>query len=94
MHKTLLGLLFIVFAFGANAQNTFNISGVVRDQKETLPGASIYVSGYKIATLTDADGKFTLPNLKPGNYDILVQMIGYLPFSKNEICIDPVLVLR
>lgn len=88
MHKTLLGLLFIVFAFGANAQNTFNISGVVRDQKETLPGASIYVSGYKIATLTDADGKFTLPNLKPGNYDILVQMIGYLPFSKNVIISD------
>lgn len=88
MHKVLICIIFICSSISAYAQSTFNISGVVRDQKETLPGASIYVSGYKIATLSDADGKFTLPNLKPGNYDILVQMIGYLPFSKNIIISD------
>ncbi|MBB2147263.1 carboxypeptidase-like regulatory domain-containing protein [Pedobacter sp. LMG 31464] len=70
------------------SQNTFSITGIVKDKKETLPGAGVYVSGYKIATATDADGKFRLPNLKPGSYDILVQMMGYLPFSKNIIISD------
>eukprot|EP00388_Colpodella_angusta_P016557 GDKJ01041000.1.p2 GENE.GDKJ01041000.1~~GDKJ01041000.1.p2 ORF type:complete len:411 (-),score=11.39 GDKJ01041000.1:1295-2527(-) len=88
LYKALSSFLLLLLSLSSYAQNTFSISGVVRDQKETLPGASIYVSGYKIATLSDADGKFILPNLKPGNYDILVQMIGYLPFSKNIIIAD------
>jgi hypothetical protein len=70
------------------AQQTYTITGTVKDKKETLPGASIYVSGYKIATLTNNEGKFVIPNLKPGNYDILVQMIGYFPVSKNVILSD------
>lgn len=86
MFKSLLlfGLL-LIEGLQSYSQNSFTISGIVKDQKETLPGAGIYISGYKIATVTDADGKFKLPNLKPGSYDILVQMIGYLPFSKNII---------
>lgn len=70
------------------AQNSYVISGIIRDKKEVLPGAAVYVSGYKIATVTNGDGKFTLPKLAPGNYDILVQMIGYSPYSKNIIISD------
>ncbi|MDQ7948232.1 MAG: carboxypeptidase-like regulatory domain-containing protein [Pedobacter sp.] len=70
------------------AQQNYSISGIVRDQKETIPGVAIYLSGYKLATVTDNEGRFTLPNLKPGNYDVLVQMIGYLPVSKNVIITD------
>ena len=83
----LLCAIFLFFGVDCIAQ-TYSITGVIRDQKETLPGAGVYVSGYKIATVTDGDGKFRLPNLKPGNYDILVQMIGYLPYSKNIIISD------
>lgn len=86
MFKSLMFFgLFLIVGLQSYSQNGFTISGTVKDQKETLPGAGIYISGYKIATVTDADGKFKLPNLKPGSYDILVQMIGYLPFSKNII---------
>jgi len=84
----LLSCIILFLSTEGYSQNTFSITGVVKDQKETLPGAGVYVSGYKIATATDADGKFRLPNLKPGSYDILVQMIGYLPFSKNIIISD------
>jgi hypothetical protein len=80
--------LLLLFSSIAKAQNTYSIAGTIRDQKETLPGAAVYLSGYKIATVTNNEGKFTLPNLKPGNYDILVQMIGYLPYSKNIIISD------
>src|SRR3954471_5540756 len=81
-------ILFIAFGFSALAQNTYTISGTVKDKKETLPGAAIYVSGYKIATVTNNEGKFMLPKLPAGNYDILVQMIGYLPYSKNIVVSD------
>lgn len=87
MFKSCL-LSFLIIALGINnlfGQNTFSISGTIRDSKETLPGAAVYVSGYKIVTQTDNNGKFILSNLAPGNYDILVQMIGYLPYSKNII---------
>ena len=42
----------------------------------------------KLRTVTDKDGKFILPKLAAGNYDILVQMIGYNPYSKNIIISD------
>lgn len=75
---------------GANAiaQNSFSISGIVRDNKDGLPGASIYLSGYKIATVADNKGRFKLPNLQPGSYSILVQIVGYLPYSKSVIIAD------
>lgn len=86
--KLLVSLVFLFLGVQANAQNTFSISGIVRDQKDGLPGAGVYLSGYKIATVADNDGKFRINNLKPGNYDLLVQMVGYLPFSKNVIISD------
>jgi hypothetical protein len=79
-------LLFIMcFSFVAIAQNTFSISGTVKDKVGILPGATIYVSGYKISTVTNDEGRFSLTQLAPGTYDILVQMIGYLPFKKNIV---------
>ncbi len=89
MYKRLLVALFF-FISGANAlaQNTFSISGIVRDKKDGLPGASIYLSGYKVATVADNNGRFKLTNLKPGSYDLLVQIVGYLPYSKSVIIAD------
>ncbi len=84
-----LSLFCFILLFGSQsfAQN-YSIAGTVKDNVGPLPGAGVYISGYKIATATTSDGKFRLPNLKPGSYDILVQMIGYLPFSKNIIISD------
>jgi len=89
MIKSLLvAITLIILGTNAIAQNTFSISGLVRDQKDGLPGASIYLSGYKIATVADNDGRFKLSNLKPGSYDLLVQLVGYLPYSKSVIISD------
>lgn len=74
-----------IFAFG---QNTYSISGIVSDNQGALPGVSIYVSGYKMATSTDNTGKFVLPKLAPGTYDILVQMIGYQPYKQKIVISD------
>lgn len=84
-HFLLSLLLFICFSLVAIAQNTFSISGTVKDKTSILPGATIYISGYKISTMTNDQGNFSLPKLAPGSYDILVQMIGYGPFKKNIV---------
>lgn len=87
--KLLLNFILITcISLYSFAQNTYSITGIVKDKKETLPGASVFISGYKIATSTNSEGQFALPKLAPGNYDILVQMIGYLPYSKNIIISD------
>ena len=90
MIKSLLVCCFVLLCYvPLYGQSGLSISGEVRDKKgETLPGAGVYLSGYKLATVTDNNGKFVLPNLKPGNYNILVEMMGYLPFTKNVILSD------
>lgn len=89
MYKSIFALLFIfIFSVEVFSQNTFSISGKVKDDQGGLPGAGVYLSGYKLATVADNDGNFMLPNLKPGSYNILVQMVGYLPFSKSVIIED------
>jgi hypothetical protein len=88
IHRLSLAISLICFSITVYAQNSYSISGVVRDQKETLPGAGVYISGYKIATAADNNGRFKINNLQPGNYDILVQMVGYLPYSKNVVISD------
>lgn len=61
-----------------------SISGMIKDRKgQPLPGASVYLSHYKIGVSADNKGRFLIPNLNPGSYTVLVQMIGYLPGSQN-----------
>ncbi|RLJ80922.1 carboxypeptidase-like regulatory domain-containing protein [Pedobacter alluvionis] len=84
-------LLLIFLLFISNfclAQQSYVLSGMVKDKHgEPLPGAGVYVSSYKIATVTDNEGKYAL-FLKPGNYDILVQLIGYKALNKNVVIAD------
>lgn len=88
MRHLTLCFIFLLLTSGLYAQN-LAITGVVKDKKGVeLPGAGVYLSNYKNATSTNAEGKFTLGNLKPGNYDVLVQMIGYLPYTKNVVLSD------
>jgi hypothetical protein len=86
--SVLLSFLLLFLVESGFSQNLFSISGIVKDDKGILPGAGIYISGYKIATVADNDGKFSINNLKPGSYDLLVQMVGYLPYSKSVIISD------
>ncbi|RZK13630.1 MAG: carboxypeptidase-like regulatory domain-containing protein, partial [Flavobacterium sp.] len=51
--SSFLALLFLFCGINAFCQNTFSISGKVRDDKGGLPGAGVYLSGYKIATVAD-----------------------------------------
>ncbi len=86
--KSLLVLLSLVMAGILCSAQNYTLTGMVKDKRgEALPGAGIYVSGYKIATSSDNNGAYKLP-LKPGNYDILVQLLGYKALNKNVVVAD------
>lgn len=68
-------------SFAAHADT---ITGTVKDpQGQLVPGAQIEITGgdltAPIALTSDADGKFEVPNLKPGKYSVKVSHTGFDP---------------
>lgn len=61
--------------------NALQLTGTVVDDKnnETLAGASILVDGKKY--YSDLDGNFTISDVKPGKYELTVELISYEPVS-------------
>lgn len=74
----LLCLTFILFTNLTFAQ-TGKIAGKVFDGKtgEVLIGVKVTIEGTITATSSDYEGKFSLSNLKPGTYNLLISYIGY-----------------
>ncbi len=60
-------------------QKTGTLKGKITDQSnnEELAGATIVLVGTYLATTSDFDGKYTIANIKPGDYSVKVQFIGY-----------------
>ncbi|HET6411006.1 MAG TPA: TonB-dependent receptor [Anaeromyxobacter sp.] len=93
----LLGLLFVGTAI---AQGTSSITGVVTDASNGKPvvGAVVVVTGPAEAgeqtAVTEAGGKFTVPNLPPGDYKLAVQMDGYKPFERADLKLKEATTLR
>ncbi len=94
MKNSYLLFIFILLTQSVNAQYNFTISGIIKDKKgETLPGAGIFVSGYKNATLSNSNGEYSL-KLNPGNYDILIKMIGFKTVNQQVVVSDKNIILQ
>ena len=52
---------------------------VIDNEKQTLPGAAIYIEDLQTGVISDVNGFYTLPNLKPGTYTVKVSYVGYAP---------------
>jgi hypothetical protein len=61
--------------------NALQLTGSVVDEKnnETLAGAAILVNGKKY--YSDLEGKFSIADVKPRKYKLLVELISYEPVS-------------
>ena len=79
------GLMILMFVSVAAAQiNTAEIAGVVKDTSGgVLPGATVTAkhpaSGAVVERVTDGDGRFFLPALRIGQWDVTVTMSGFAP---------------
>ena len=87
--QALLVLVLTLFSIGLYAQNG-SISGNVKDGKtgEALIGASVYIDGTTIGTVTDFDGNYTIPNVPIGTVIVKCSFISYETSAKNNIQVN------
>jgi hypothetical protein len=82
-------ILLLFFPFIALAQNGIITGKVTRaDNKAPLPLANVFLSNTTAGTATATDGTFTLSHLKPGQYTLVVSILGYEDYSTTILVGD------
>ena len=84
-------LLCLVAMSKLSAQETTGgLSGTITDSKtgELLIGAGITVVGTYKGAASDLDGRYIITGIKPGDYNIKIQLIGYGTMQFNGIRIE------
>ena len=67
------------------------ISGRVLDQQKlAVPGVTVTVTGPQgsRSAVSDADGRFTIPFLTPGSYDVRAELQGFKAFEQKGITVS------
>ena len=89
MKKKLLLLAFVLLSIciAQSFGQSGIIKGVITDANEgsTLPGATIYIEGTTIGTVTDVDGVYVLTGVPIGNQIISISFLG---FETKTVTID------
>ena len=87
----LLACLFV--GIGLVTAQTQRVTGVVISDEDGQPviGASVQVKGTQQGTITDVDGKFTLPNVPSSAGTLVVSFVG---MQTEEIEIQPNMTVR
>jgi len=87
MKQFFLLFLLPVFLIGSAPGS---ISGTVTDgsSNEPLPGVNVLVKGTYYGASADAEGNYKITDIKPGNYDMEVSMIGYKVILKTGIIVE------
>ncbi|WP_026706278.1 carboxypeptidase-like regulatory domain-containing protein [Flavobacterium soli] len=77
-------LLFLILLSNITVQSQL-IEGTILDSKtkETLPGATVYLDGTTISTITDTNGYFKI-NTKGNNATLVVSFIGYSTYRLDN----------
>lgn len=99
MSKLTAFLLIIISPISCLAQ--FAIKGKVLNQGDGKPiaNASVFLNNATIGTTTAADGTFTLKNVKPGKYDLVVSDIEFeshnqsVTITDKDLDLPPILVI-
>lgn len=88
-------VLAALLAFGGSplaAQAPGSIEGRVTSEGQTLSGAQVVVteasSGAQSGALADAQGRYTIPNLRPGRYTVQVQIIGFTSQTRADVVVS------
>ena len=75
--QTLLKCVFLIIAT-VQAGTDGTIRGKVTDADGVpLPGANVYVPAVGVGAAADMEGSYIILNIPVGDYDVVVQMMGY-----------------
>jgi len=73
----------VLLPLGCLAQ--FTISGRILNQADTKPVANVdvFLNNATIGDQTADDGTFTLHNIKPGKYDLVISIVGFETYNQS-----------
>ena len=88
-HRVVLSIFFLTIGWAAFSQNG-TIGGVVKDatNSETIIGANVYIQGTQVGSATDIEGKFTIANVKPGTYNLVVSFVTYKTHIIPDVVVE------
>lgn len=80
----------------ASAQSTGKITGTVTDSKTTEPviGANVVIQGTHYGAAADLDGKYSIYNIPPGEYSLIVSSVGYTRVIISKVVVKINLTTR
>lgn len=84
MYKILLSLSFISLS---GFSQTGNITGIVTENGQPVPAATIIVLPSGKTVTTNDDGKFTISGVQPGNYEAIATFIG-LQQNRKKVTVE------
>ncbi len=71
-------LLILIISTAQIFSQNLSFSGTIKDTSGApIPGVNVSLIGTKLGTVSNAQGIFSIKNLKPGNYNIEFSCIGY-----------------
>lgn len=78
-----IAVLLLFLPFAATAQ--YRISGRVVDSitRKPIADASVFLSNASAGTKTNNDGTFTITNVRGGQYEMVVSIIGYATYKQT-----------
>ena len=59
------------------------LTGTVAHDGLPVPYANLYLEGTSLGTTTDEKGKFILKDITAGRFQLVVKVLGYLPYSRK-----------
>jgi len=83
-------LIFVIFIFSiTKAGTTGKIVGEIFDSEfgQPLIGANILVEGTYFGAAADLDGYFMIPNIPPGNYNLIISAVGYQKVTIQSVSV-------
>jgi outer membrane receptor protein involved in Fe transport len=77
----------VVMANPAIAGITGKISGKIIEKSsgEPLPGVNVIIDGTTMGAASDTEGRYSILNVRPGDYTVSASIIGYKKYSVEEI---------
>jgi hypothetical protein len=81
-----LFFLLPVFAMAQKVAITGKVSS--KETKSAIPSASVFLSNSSFGTISAADGSFSLSNLRPGQYTLVVTAVGFEEYTQKIQVLD------
>ncbi len=90
MWRTCFGLLCLITLGTTTVRGQASLSGFVKDATsgETLLLANVVLAGTPLGSATNNAGYYTLTNLRPGTYTVVVSYLGYREY-RTEVTLSP-----